>query len=286
MGTSASWFTENYSPHDSRSHQLKKVLLRSKTRFQKAVLADSYSFGRCLILNDEIQSAEMDEFIYHEALVQPAMAMHLAPRDILILGGGEGATVREVLRHARVRRVTMVDIDGEVVEFCRKYLSRWHQGALDHIKTRLLIADARSFVEKTEEKFDIIISDLPTPMNIQDPVASLYTLGFYRHMADRLKSGGIFVAQSGSGHWLHLQFHANVQRILRKIFNVVRPYYAFVPSFDEPWAFLMVSQKQDPLRFSAAQIDKRLGPLRKSLRFYDGQTHEGLFRIPKYLRVQ
>src|SRR6266700_994992 len=122
MVPSVSWFTEKYTPHDLRSHKLKKVLVRAKTRFQDAMLADSYSFGRCLILNDEIQSAEKDEFIYHECLVQPAMALHPRPQDILILGGGEGATVREILRHPRVRRVTMVDIDGDVVEFCRKYL--------------------------------------------------------------------------------------------------------------------------------------------------------------------
>ena len=110
MGTSRSWFTEKYTPHDSRSHELKRVLVRTQTRFQEAVLADSYSFGRCLILNDEIQSAEKDEFIYHECLVHPGMMTHPAPRDILILGGGEGATVREILRHPKVRQVTQRDI--------------------------------------------------------------------------------------------------------------------------------------------------------------------------------
>jgi len=285
MGTSAAWFTENYSPYDSRRHALKKILVRTSTRFQNAVLADSYSFGRCLILNNEIQSAEIDEFIYHEALVQPAMATHPAPRDILILGGGEGATVREILRHPQVRQVTMVDIDGEVVAFCRKYLTRWHQGAFGHPKTRLILDDARKFVAQTHEKFDIIFSDLPTPMKDRDPVASLYTLEFYKQIARRLKPGGIFVVQSGSGHWLHMQFHVNLERVLKKIFMVVRPYYTFVPSFDEPWAFLMASRKADPLRLTAAQVDKRLGTRGRSLRFYDGRTHEGLFRVPKYLRA-
>src|SRR5207302_2149988 len=180
----------------------------------------------------------------------------------------------EVLRHPRIRRVTMVDIDGEVVEFCRKYLARWHQGALDHKKTRLLIADARTFVAETHEQFDIIISDLPTPRNSQEAVAPLYTLAFYRQTLRRLKPGGIFAAQAGSGHWLHLQFHTALQRTLRKVFQVVRPYYAFVPSFDEPWAFVIASQNTDPLRRSSSQIDQRLGALKKSLRFYDGQTHE------------
>src|SRR5205814_1016503 len=128
---------------------------------------------------------------YHECLVQPAMALHPHPRDILILGGGEGATVREILRHPRVRRVTMVDIDGEVVEFCRTYLARWHQGAFDHAKMRLVIKDAQKFITQTKEKFDIIISDLPTPMKAQDPIAGLYTLAFYRRLATRLNPGGL-----------------------------------------------------------------------------------------------
>src|SRR5882672_1102099 len=171
MGSSGSWFTEKFTPYDLRSHRIRRVLVRKKTRFQKAVLAETYSFGRCLILNDEIQSAEKDEFIYHECLVQPAMTLHPDPRDILILGGGEGATVREILRHPKVRRVTMVDIDGEVVSSCKKYLRKWHQGARDHPKTRLISLDAKTFIEGTTEKFDLIISDLPTPMRARDPVA-------------------------------------------------------------------------------------------------------------------
>src|SRR5260221_14565968 len=111
----SSWFTEKVTPHDSHRHEFKKILLRAKTRFQSAILAETYSFGRCLILDNEIQSTQRDEFIYHECLVHPAMALHPGPRDILILGGGEGATVREILRHPAVRHVTMVDIDRKVV---------------------------------------------------------------------------------------------------------------------------------------------------------------------------
>src|SRR4051812_30346362 len=108
------WFTERFTPHESHSHQLKKILIQTKTQFQNAILADSHSFGRCLILDGEMQSAQLDEFIYHECLVQPAMILHKKPQDVLILGGGEGATVREILRHPSVKRATMVDIDGEV----------------------------------------------------------------------------------------------------------------------------------------------------------------------------
>jgi spermidine synthase len=188
------------------------------------------------------------------------------------------------LRHKSVKRVTMVDIDGEVVDFCKQYLQEWHQGTLTHPKTRLIIDDARKFVFETSEQFDIIMSDLPTPIE-GGPAYQLYTVEFYRRMMARLRPGGIFIAQAGSGSLLQIHFHAVLYNTLRQLFKVVRPFYAFVPSFDVPWAFLIATQKADPRRLAARQVDRRLGALRKDLQFYDGETHEGLFRIPKYVRA-
>ncbi len=281
----SSWFTEKVTPHDVHRHQLKRILLQKKTAFQRVILADTFSFGRCLILDQEIQSARLDEFIYHEALVHPAMVLHPNPQDVLILGGGEGATVREILRHPSVRQVTMVDIDGEVVEFCRRYLSDWHQGALDHPKLELVISDAAKYIAQNRRQFDIIFSDLPTPQR-GDPVEKLYSPAFYRQVKDRLKPQGIFAVQSGSGSLLKLQFHLKLRQRMQKMFKVVRPYYAYVPSFDEPWSFLIASRKADPKKMSAARVNSRLGTISRHLRFYDGEAHEGLFRLPKYLRVK
>jgi len=277
------WFKERFTPHESHSHQIRKTIIQTRTKFQNAILADSYSFGRCLVLDGEMQSAQLDEFIYHECLVQPAMVLHPKPKDVLILGGGEGATVREILRHPTVQRVTMVDIDGEVVDFCKEYLKEWHQGTLSHPKTRLIIDDARKFVLETDEKFDIIISDLPTPIE-GGPAYQLYTVEFYRQMVKKLRPGGLFVAQAGSGSLVQLHFHAVLGNTLKKIFKVVRPFYAFVPSFDVPWAFLMCSQKGDPINLSSAYVERRVASMKKHLRFYDGEAHVGLFHIPKYLR--
>jgi spermidine synthase len=180
----------------------------------------------------------------------------------------------------------MVDLDGEVVDLCRRHLPEWSAGALAHPKSRVIVADARKFILETDEQFDIIISDLPTPSGqAGGPAAALYTIEFYRRMRTRLKPGGIFAAQAGSGSLLQFQFHAALHNTLEKLFKVVCPYYAYVPSFDVPWAFLVAAQKADPRRLRAAEVDRRLTPFAKKLRFYDGQTHEGLFRVPKYLRV-
>jgi spermidine synthase len=279
----SSWLKERVTPHDYHGHEFKKILVQAKTPFQNVTLADTYSFGRCLVLDNEIQSACLDEFIYHECLVHPAMAFHPRPQNILILGGGEGATVREILRHPSVRRVTMVDIDEAVLSFCKKYLKEWHQGALEHAKLNLVIEDAGKFIAETRERFDIIFSDLPTPQP-GHPVAKLYSMEFYEQLRMRLKSGGVLVVQSGSGSLPYIHFHARVKQVLGKVFKIVRSYYAFIPSFDEAWSFVMASQKADPRKASGSQINRKLGTFSQCLRFYDGEAHEGLFRIPKYLR--
>jgi spermidine synthase len=278
------WITEWFTPHERHSHQIKKYLVKKKTAFQSAILADTYSFGRCLILDGEMQSAQLDEFIYHESLVHPSLLLHPNPREVLVLGGGEGATVREILKHKTVRRATMVDIDGEVVDFCIKYLKPWHQGALKARRTRLIIGDAKTFVETTPEKFDIILSDLPSPIEA-GPACLLYTVEFYKVLKKRLAPGGIFALQAGSGNLLQIELHQTLAGTLRKVFKRVYPYYAHVPSFDVPWAFLMCTDERNPQALSSVEVNKRLARRTTGkLKFYDGDAHVGLLHIPKHLR--
>jgi spermidine synthase len=279
------WITEWFTPHECHKHHIKQSIVDTKTRFQKAQLADTHSFGRCLILDGEMQSAEMDEFIYHECLVHPALLMHPKPQDVLILGGGEGATTREILKHKSVRRCVMVDIDGEVVRFCKKFLTPWHQGAFQNPRSHVIIGDAKAFVETTDEKFDVIISDLPTPIEA-GPAYMLYTIEFYKTLVKKLKPGGIFVLQAGSGNLLQFKVHSVLHNTLSKVFKRVSPFYAYVPSFDVPWAFLLCGGADcDPLALSDREVDASLKKkITGDLKFYDGLAHMGIFRIPKYLR--
>lgn len=280
----SSWIKERFTPNETHSHKIKHFLVSKKTKFQYAVLADSYSFGRCLILDGEMQSAEVDEFIYHECLVHPAMTMHPDPKDILILGGGEGATTREVLRYKNLNTVTTVDIDGEVVDFCKKYLKKWHQGSFTHPKSQIIIEDAGSYVANTEKKFDVIISDLPTPIE-GGPAYMLYTIEFYKKLKQLLKPGGIFSFQSGSGNLLQLKFHAMHFNTLKNIMKNIFSFYAYVPSFDVPWAFIVCGDDNLNITIKTAEIEKRLKQrLISQLKFYDACAHIGLFNIPKYMR--
>lgn len=280
------WFKEWFTPHESHSHRVKRVLIKKKTKFQDALIADTFSFGRCLVLDGEMQSARLDEFIYHESLIQPAFLTHPAPRRAVILGGGEGAALREILKHRSIEKVTMVDIDGEVVDWCRKHMEPWHRGAFDDPRSEIIIDDAKKYIEDTQEKFDVIVSDLPSPIEA-GPAYQLYTVEFYRVLVNKLKPDGIFVLQAGSGNLLQIELHLKLFRTLKEVFEVVRSYSAHVPSFDVPWSFHLCTRKaeMDPLKLSAAEIDERIrSRVDKPLDFYDGMTHEGLFRIPRHLR--
>ena len=139
---------------------LDRIVARLKTSFQDVLIVDSANYGRMLVLDGSVQSAELDEALYHEVLVHPAMLAHRDPADILIVGGGEGATCREVLKHRSVRTVTMVDIDGDAVELCKTHLSQWHQGSFDDPRVRLVIEDGRRFLEKTRRRFDVAVIDV------------------------------------------------------------------------------------------------------------------------------
>ncbi len=232
------WFKEIFAEGVIYSYKVEKVYYSGSSKFQKIDLVELKVFGKTLFLDEKIQSAEIDEYIYHESLVHPAMMTHNEPKKVLILGGGEGATLREVLKHKTVEKVTMVDIDGELVEFCKKYLYEWHRGAFDDERTELIIGDAKEFVEKSNEKFDVIISDLTEPLE-EGPSVYLFTKEYFERIFSILNERGVFVVQSGSALEGYSQFMASMNRTLKEVFDTVIPYWSFIFSFSMPWGFNM-----------------------------------------------
>ena len=280
----SNWFFDNLSPEEGHIHGIKKTLYSVETEFQSMEILETGSYGKCLILDGKMQSSEVDEFIYHEALVHPAMLTHPKPESVFIVGGGEGATLREVLRHKTVKRAVMVDIDKEVVDRCRELLPEYHQGAFDNPRAELRYMDARKYLEDTNEKFDVIIIDISEPVE-EGPAYLLYTQEFYNIVTERLTGSGIITQQTGTISPNFLLNYTAVNNTLSTVFPVVSPYYANIPSFGRPWGFTLASKNVDPLNIPTEEIDKRIGKrIKGKLAFYDGITHQGVFRIPKYLR--
>ncbi|HBA60018.1 MAG TPA: spermidine synthase [Elusimicrobia bacterium] len=278
------WFVEFFTPGELHAHKAVKLLERSDTAFQKAALIKTSAFGEVLVIDGETQSSRFDEYFYHESLVCPALLSHPAPRSALILGGGEGATARELLNSRKIESVVMADIDFNILRFAREHLGAWHRGAFDDPRLRLLAQDAKKLVENTDLRFDLVYADLPSPIE-GGPAFSLYTLEFYRRLKKTLKPGGIFTTHAGPGTPLQFALHPALFNTLRRVFRTVRSYTAYIPSYDMPWSFLYCTDSAaDPLKFKAAALDRAAAGLKRPLRFLDGNSITGAFSLPKYYK--
>ena len=279
-------FSDYISPDLTVLHSIKKRIYSGRSKFQSVEIINTGSFGICLVLDGKIQSSEADEFIYHEALVHPAMLTHPQPETVFIAGGGEGATLREVLLHKTVKRAVMVDIDEEVVSLCRRFLPSWHQKAFDDPRTELHFVDARKYLEESSDKFDVIIIDLVDPVE-QGPARLLYTREFYQIVKQKLGPAGIMSVQAEPAEWRNSDNFTAIANTLRSVFAIARPYQVHVPSFLGLWGFVAASQSLDPRELTPEEIDTRISTrISKKLKSYDGLTHQAMFTIPKHIRQQ
>ncbi|UCG84077.1 MAG: polyamine aminopropyltransferase [Dehalococcoidia bacterium] len=283
---SANWFWEFVTPHLIQQFSISDIMYNGMTKYQSVQVIDTPGFGKCLILDGKIQCSESDEFIYHEALAHPPMITHPGPETVFIAGGGEGATLREVLAHSSVKRVVMVDIDRQVVDLCRKYLPSLSQGAFEDGRVELLHVDALKYLEDTKENFDVVIIDLTEPLE-EGPSYLLYTREFYQGLKDKLTPDGLIALQSGSTSMIIAFGFTAVANTLGTAFSIVAPYQTEIPSFGGTWGFAVASQNLDPSELLPEEVDRRISSrINKDLRFYDGITHRGIFSLPKYLREE
>lgn len=279
------WFFETTTAVEGHMHAIVRTLDELQTKFQHAEIMETASYGKCLVLDGRIQSSQADEFIYHEALVHPGLlACAAPPRTALVIGGGEGATVREALKYPSMTRVVMVDIDGEVVDLCRRHLPEMHQGAFEDPRTELRHEDARGYLERTSERFDFISIDLVEPLE-EGPACLLFTKEFYTLVRDRLTGGGTMTMQAGMTKVGELPFFTAVHRTLREVFPVVAGYQTFVSCFGTPWGFILATKRIDPATQNVASVDRLIAErVRGPLGYWDGLTHQHAFGLPKFIR--
>jgi len=278
------WIYEYISPWDYYAHGIKQIVVHKKTAFQELAIVETGLHGRALVLDGKWQSCEADEFLYHEPLVHPAMLQHGAPRRVLILGGGEGATAREVLRWKTVEHCTMVDIDEEVVQACREHLVSMHQNVFDDPRLETVIDDALKFLDRSRADWDVVISDLSDPIE-HGPSYKLFTREYFQQARRVLRPGGVFVLQAGPVGPTDMGMHARLARTLRDVYAHVQSYASFVPTYAAPWGFLLacdrpIDNRPDPQRIDRQLAEKTTG----GLRMFDGTTLLGMFLIPAHLR--
>ena len=279
-------FEETGNWEEGHWFAIKREIMTLQTQFQEVRIIDTEEYGKMLILDGHTQSAEDDERLYHESLVHPAMLLHPNPRRVLIIGGGEGATAREVLRHPGVEQVTMVDLDGELIEACRKHLAEWHDGAFDDPRFRLIIGDGLAFLDSSEATWDVIILDLVDAFE-EGPSEALFSTAFYRNVKRRLARGGVVAVQAMELSATSLEDHLVVRRNLKPVFRHMVSYSTFVPSFWCEWGYIVASDTHDLAALDVAACDRSIasrGTLAQDLQYIDGETMNRMRSVPLPIR--
>jgi len=226
---------------DSVEREIESIIAKGKTPYQEYLFFESKMHGICISLDGDIQSCESDEQIYHEALVHPAMLAHPEPKTVLIMGGGEGATAREVLRHKSVQKVVMVDIDEEFVELCKRHIPSWGASAFSDERLELLYMDINEYLASCSEKFDVVIGDLIDVDDWDSPAAFLYGEGLYKTIKPLLNPNAIIATQGGALDTQESTNHKHIRKMMGRVFGDVRSYGMIVPSFYHLWGYVIAS---------------------------------------------
>lgn len=257
--------------------RVNRVYATEKSPYQEVVFADIEGFGRSLLIDKFIQSTEKDEYIYHELLVHPAMSLHPNPERVLILGGGEGATLREVLKHSTVKEAVMVDIDPVVVEFSKKYLEHMHRGSFSDSRAKVVIMDGKDYVKQAPSSyFDVVIMDLTDPY-AGETAKPLYSPEAFREIRRILRDDGVIVTQAGSSYFYPEEYKWVLSSV-KSSFRYISEYWFWVPSFGLNVNFILASNAYK-LEEYVNTISERLRQRGVETRLVSGGLIEGLLKI-------
>tara|TARA_R110001592_G_scaffold254048_3_gene517233 strand:- start:10688 stop:11536 length:849 start_codon:yes stop_codon:yes gene_type:complete len=274
------WFDETLHDAYHQGFQISEVLFESKTEHQHLIIFESGSFGRVMALDGIIQTTERDEFIYHEMLAHTPLFAHGNTKNVLIIGGGDGGLLREVLKHSEVEHVVQVEIDQAVIDMCVKYLPNHSAGAYDNPRAEIVIGDGIDFVTQCDRQFDVILSDSTDPIG---PGEVLFTSPFYQGIQRCLKPGGIFAAQNGVAFMQPDEVSTTHQR-LSPLFADTAFYAAAVPTYiGGVMTFAWASDSKTAREQDLATLTSRFVDSGIKTRYYNPALHIGAFALPQYL---
>ncbi|RUT41358.1 polyamine aminopropyltransferase [Paenibacillus anaericanus] len=267
------WFTEKQTPVFGITAKIRETLVTEKTDFQDLAIIDTEEFGRMLVLDGMVMTTVKDEFVYHEMVAHPALFTHPNPKHVLVVGGGDGGVIREIIKHQGVEKAVLVDIDGKVIEYSKKYLPEI-ACELDNPRVEVQVNDGYMHIIENKDKYDVIMVDSTEPVG---PAAPLFERGFYQGIYEALKDDGIFVAQTDNP-WFKADLIQQVNRDVKEIFPIVRVYGANIPTYPSGlWTFTMGSKKYDPLEVDEKQIPEI------DTKYYTPKLHKAAFVLPKFV---
>lgn len=273
------WY-ENLYQKAGQYFFIDEILYNDNNNFQNLLIFKNNLFGKIMSLNGIIQTTESDEFIYHEMITHIPLISHGNAKKVLIIGGGDGGVLREVSLHINVEKITMVEIDKNVINICKKYLPKHSSGAFNDKRLNLIIKDGLDFVNQNNNKFDVIISDCTDPIG---PGVNLFTSNFYKGCSKILDKNGIFISQNGVNFLQKDEVIKNYKKI-KNYFNNVYLYTASVPTYyGGLMTFIFASNNIKLKKFDGNIISNYINKFKLSFNYYNVKMHINSFVLPQYL---
>lgn len=268
------WFTEKQTKDFSISAKVKKTLHTEKTDFQQLDIIETNEWGNMLVLDGMVMTTEKDEFVYHEMITHVPLFTHPNPQNVLVVGGGDGGVIREILKHPAVEKAVLVEIDGKVIEYSKKYLPGI-AGKLDDSRVEVKVIDGFMHIAESEAIYDVIMVDSTEPVG---PAVSLFSKGFYAGISKALKADGIFVAQSDNP-WFKADLIKQVYHDVEEIFPITKLYTANIPTYPSGlWTFTIGSKQYDPLKVKPERFHDI------NTKYYTEEIHKASFALPKFVK--
>jgi len=277
-GAMTEYLSDDWAFFVKSSRQFEKF----KSPHQAIEVHETAQFGKLFRLDGHFMTSERDEFFYHENLVHLPAITHPQPTSALVVGGGDGGSAEELLKHPSIKSVTVCEIDLAVVDISRKYLQAVHRGAFDDPRLTLKIEDGFAFVRNATDRYDLIVLDLT---DAGGPSEALYTQEFYLACASRLRPTGAMTLHVASPIAHPERVRATLAR-LRSVFAIVTPYLPSVPLYGGMWMMACCSASLDPKGMSILEIDRRIAQRGiRNLQYYNGDMHRAALAFPNFVRA-
>ena len=254
---------------------------RRRTPFQLLEVYDTPELGRIFRLDGYNMTSERDEFFYHENLVHPAAVAHPAPRRALVIGGGDGGSSEELLKHPSLEVVHMAELDPEVIEVAKAQFASVHRGVFDNPRLKVTVGDGLAYLRSTAERYDLVCLDLTDPVG---PSVELYSPATFALAKRAMTANGALTLHLGSP-FSHPGRVRGTLANLRQVFRRVTPYFAHIPLYGSIWGFACASDELDPRALTVERVEKEIGSRKLAdLQYYNGETHRAVFAIPNYVK--
>lgn len=267
------WLKEGQISDAAMTYKIKETLVRKKTKFQDLSIVDTYAFGRMLILDGIVQTSINDEYVYHEMITHIPLNTHPNPKKVLVVGGGDGGAIREILKHPSVKKAVLCEIDEDVITECKKYLPEI-SCALDDARCEIFVGDGIKYVHEHKNEFDVIIVDSTDPFGAAE---GLFGGSFYKEIFECLTEDGIFIAQTETPFYLP-NVVKKVFNDAREVFPITKLFMAGIPTYPSGfWSFTVGSKKYNPEEVDLSSKDDL------DTKYYTKKLHKACFTLPKFI---